>query len=73
MNFLFSCMNLRSHHYMSFTSLPYPLDLSDILAVQDVNESSVRRLLLETIVPQKSRTLTTESSWHPAVSVLDTL
>jgi hypothetical protein len=54
-------------------SIPSTLGHSDVLSVQDIEESSVSRLLLIAVVPEQSRSFTGKRSWDPAVSVLDTL
>lgn len=58
---------------MNTPSDPPTLCLSDVLSVQDVDESSVRRLLLVAVVPEQSRSLAAKCSWDPAVPVLDPL
>lgn len=58
------------HMYMNVTATAIIspsqfLGLSSVLPIQNVQESSVRGLLLEVVCPQQSRTLATERRWDP--------
>jgi hypothetical protein len=63
----------RSISHVHATMHPKALSHSHILAIQHIQNSSVRRLLLEVVIPQQRAALAVKSARHPAVLVVHSL
>jgi hypothetical protein len=63
----------RSISHIHATTHSKALGHRNVLAVQHIQDSSVRRLLLEIVIPQQRAALAVKSARHPAVLVIYSL
>jgi hypothetical protein len=53
------------------TCIPFLPGLGSVLSVKNIYERSIRRLLVEVVVPQQRRAFSAERSRHPGITILN--